>query len=96
MSVRLVTGRCYVVYGENLTSSPEEYRRAGPHRFYFTEAYDPTERKFTEPPPVARRMGLVGKVRELGRIEVSCSSILYWREGRGEGGELTVVTQSSL
>ncbi|XP_043229878.1 DNA (cytosine-5)-methyltransferase 1-like isoform X1 [Amphibalanus amphitrite] len=64
---RLVAGRCHVVYGENLSNTPEEYRRSGPHRFYFTEAYDTTERKFVEPPPVARRMGLVGKGRGKGK-----------------------------
>ncbi|XP_037079528.1 DNA (cytosine-5)-methyltransferase 1-like [Pollicipes pollicipes] len=58
-----VMGKCHVVYGDNLTCSPEEYRRCGPHRFYFLEAYDADGKSFTEPSPAAKRMGLLRKVR---------------------------------
>ncbi|XP_037079530.1 DNA (cytosine-5)-methyltransferase 1-like [Pollicipes pollicipes] len=62
-----VMGKCHVVYGGNLTCSPEEYRRCGPHRFYFLEAYDADGKSFTEPPPAAKRMGLLRKGQGKGK-----------------------------
>ncbi|XP_077510414.1 DNA (cytosine-5)-methyltransferase PliMCI-like [Amblyomma americanum] len=56
-----VCGKCYVVYGENLAEEVEDYLRRGPHRFYFTEAYDSETKTFVEPSSKARMMGCLGK-----------------------------------
>ncbi|KAH7980184.1 hypothetical protein HPB49_013687 [Dermacentor silvarum] len=56
-----VCGKCYVVYSENLAEDVEDYLRRGPHRFYFTEAYDSETKRFVEPSSKARMMGCLGK-----------------------------------
>ncbi|GFV05306.1 hypothetical protein TNCV_225171 [Trichonephila clavipes] len=56
-----IIGKCYVVFGENLTESPEEYASKGPHRFYFNECYNKSSKTFEEPPTLAQRIGRVGK-----------------------------------
>ncbi|KAH8038928.1 hypothetical protein HPB51_004040 [Rhipicephalus microplus] len=56
-----VCGKCYVVYGENLAEEVEDYLRRGPHRFYFTEAYESKSESFVEPSSKARMMGCLGK-----------------------------------
>lgn len=56
-----VCGKCYVVYGENLAEEVEDYLRRGPHRFYFTEAYESETKSFVEPSSKARMMGCLGK-----------------------------------
>ncbi|CAN8014880.1 unnamed protein product [Ixodes persulcatus] len=56
-----VRGKCYVIYGENLAQDIDDYLRKGPHRFYFSEAYDGKTKTFTEPSSKARMMGCLGK-----------------------------------
>ncbi|GIY34057.1 hypothetical protein CDAR_419951 [Caerostris darwini] len=56
-----ITGKCYVVYSENLTESVDDYTKKGPHRFYFNESYDRVSKSFEEPPTIAQRMGRIGK-----------------------------------
>ncbi|XP_055925172.1 DNA (cytosine-5)-methyltransferase PliMCI-like isoform X3 [Argiope bruennichi] len=56
-----IKGKCYVIFGENLTESVEEYANKGPHRFYFYESYNRTSKSFEEPPTMAQRIGRVGK-----------------------------------
>ncbi|KAH7979028.1 hypothetical protein HPB49_007864 [Dermacentor silvarum] len=56
-----VCGKCYIVYSENLAEDVEDYLRRGPHRFYFTEAYDSETKRFVEPSSKARMMGCLGK-----------------------------------
>lgn len=56
-----VCGKCYVVYGENVAEELGDYLSRGPHRFYFTEAYDSNTKTFVEPSSKARMMGCLGK-----------------------------------
>lgn len=46
----LVAGKCYLAYFKNMNESIEEWSMGGPNRFYFTEAYNPKEKTFDEPP----------------------------------------------
>ena len=57
-----VCGKCCVVYGDNLTCSENEFFLKGPHRFYFTQAYDPASKELTDPPREAINAGTSGKV----------------------------------
>ncbi|KAM7308501.1 DNA (cytosine-5)-methyltransferase PliMCI-like [Ixodes scapularis] len=61
--VDLIQGRgeFYVIYGENLARDIDDYLQKGPHRFYFSEAYDGKTKTFTEPCSKARMMGCLGK-----------------------------------
>ncbi|OXU18829.1 hypothetical protein TSAR_015341 [Trichomalopsis sarcophagae] len=45
-----IVGKCYIAYSENLNQSIEEWSASGPHRFYFSEAYDLNNEEYTEPP----------------------------------------------
>lgn len=56
-----VRGKCYVVYADNLAEDIDDYLRMGPHRFYFSEAYDSDTKTFVEPSSKARMMGSLGK-----------------------------------
>ncbi|CAL1301280.1 unnamed protein product [Larinioides sclopetarius] len=62
-----IKGKCYVVFGENLTESVEEYTSKGPHRFYFYENYNAASKSFEEPPTKAQRIGRVGKGGSKGK-----------------------------
>ena len=57
-----VTGKCTVVYSENLNEEPYIWSKEGPFRFYFSEAYDSDKQETTEPSKLARQLGDVGKV----------------------------------
>ncbi|XP_011881443.1 PREDICTED: DNA (cytosine-5)-methyltransferase PliMCI-like [Vollenhovia emeryi] len=46
----MVVGKCYLAYFKNMSESIEEWSMGGPNRFYFTEAYNPKEKTFDEPP----------------------------------------------
>nr|ASM42030.1 DNMT1 [Pogonomyrmex barbatus] len=46
----VVAGKCYLAYFKNMSESIEEWSMTGPNRFYFTEAYNPKEQTFDEPP----------------------------------------------
>ncbi|XP_071643809.1 DNA methyltransferase 1a [Temnothorax longispinosus] len=46
----VVAGKCYLTYFKNMSESIEEWSTSGPNRFYFTEAYNPAEKTFDEPP----------------------------------------------
>lgn len=46
----MVVGKCYLTYFKNMSESIEEWSMGGPNRFYFTEAYNPIEKTFDEPP----------------------------------------------
>ncbi|XP_017882042.1 DNA (cytosine-5)-methyltransferase PliMCI-like [Ceratina calcarata] len=67
-----VAGKCYLIYSDNLDQSVEEWTAAGPHRFYFTQAYDASEKTFVDPPYNATNIGKseVGK----GKGKAKCKS----------------------
>ncbi|KAL1124037.1 hypothetical protein AAG570_001807 [Ranatra chinensis] len=65
-----VTGKCYVVYSENLVEDVSTWTKAGPYRFYFTEAYDPDKEQKIEPPKIAKQLGDVGKGKGKGSGKV--------------------------
>ncbi|KYQ51853.1 DNA (cytosine-5)-methyltransferase PliMCI [Trachymyrmex zeteki] len=46
----VVAGKCYLAYFKNMSESIEEWSIGGSNRFYFTEAYNPKEKTFDEPP----------------------------------------------
>lgn len=52
-----IVGKCYIAYSENLDKSVEEWSLLGPHRFYFSEAYDSKAEKFISPSPQACSIG---------------------------------------
>ncbi|KAG8181044.1 hypothetical protein JTE90_024790 [Oedothorax gibbosus] len=56
-----VEGKCYVIFGENLTEAPEDWTSKGPNRFYFNESYDKATKTFEEPPTFAQKIGRIGK-----------------------------------
>jgi len=58
-----VVGKCYIVFSENLNVSLTEWTSSGPHRFYFSQAYNSTKQTFEEPPVHAMNIGNQGKVR---------------------------------
>ncbi|XP_014281484.1 DNA (cytosine-5)-methyltransferase 1 [Halyomorpha halys] len=62
-----VTGRCTVVYSENLNEDPFMWSKEGPFRFYFSEAYDSANQATTEPSKLARQLGDVGKGKGKGK-----------------------------
>ncbi|KAJ9600521.1 hypothetical protein L9F63_026341, partial [Diploptera punctata] len=57
-----VAGKCYVVYSDNLDIPVSEWATGGPHRFYFTQAYNSSNQAFEEPPFHAASIGMQGKV----------------------------------
>ncbi|XP_050512373.1 DNA (cytosine-5)-methyltransferase PliMCI [Diabrotica virgifera virgifera] len=63
-----VMGKCYLSYGYNF-ESPTEWSELGPYRFYFTEAYDPENKKITELPTNAKNIGIKGKGKGGGKIK---------------------------
>lgn len=54
-------GKCYLMYSENLDRPIDDWSTSGPHRFYFTQSYNVTERTFDEPPSRAMSIGQIGK-----------------------------------
>ncbi|KAL1455285.1 hypothetical protein WDU94_009390 [Cyamophila willieti] len=48
VSLSEVQGKCYVVFERNLNVSADEWSAAGPHRFYFSEAYESKQEKFSD------------------------------------------------
>jgi len=58
-----VVGKCYIVFSENLNVSLTEWTSCGPHRFYFSQAYNSVKQTFEEPPVRAMNIGSQGKVR---------------------------------
>uniref|UniRef100_A0A8D8QQ36 DNA (cytosine-5)-methyltransferase n=1 Tax=Cacopsylla melanoneura TaxID=428564 RepID=A0A8D8QQ36_9HEMI len=57
-----VQGKCYVVLDRNLNVSVEEWSAAGPHRFYFSEAYVSKREEFSDDLPYeAILLGSVSK-----------------------------------
>lgn len=56
-----VAGKCYLAYSDNLDESVEEWTAAGPNRFYFSQAYNASEKTFVDPPNRAMSIGKPGK-----------------------------------
>ncbi|XP_043275334.1 DNA (cytosine-5)-methyltransferase PliMCI-like isoform X4 [Venturia canescens] len=56
-----VVGKCYLMYSENLNISIDEWTGRGPHRFYFTQSYNVSDKTFDEPPSKAMAIGQLGK-----------------------------------
>ncbi|KZC09572.1 PREDICTED: DNA (cytosine-5)-methyltransferase PliMCI-like [Dufourea novaeangliae] len=56
-----VTGKCYLAYSENLDQSEQEWTVGGPNRFYFSQAYNASEKAFVDPPNHAMGIGKPGK-----------------------------------
>ena len=52
-----VCGKCYVMYGENMDTTEDEFFLNGPHRFIFDQAYDPDAQKFYNPSDEACKLG---------------------------------------
>ncbi|KYN05968.1 DNA (cytosine-5)-methyltransferase PliMCI [Cyphomyrmex costatus] len=50
LNFSVVAGKCYLAYFKNMSEPIEEWSMGGPNRFYFTEAYNPKEKIFDEPP----------------------------------------------
>ncbi|XP_076247573.1 DNA (cytosine-5)-methyltransferase PliMCI [Calliopsis andreniformis] len=65
-----VAGKCYVVYSENLDQSVEQWTAGGPNRFYFSQAYNASEKTFLDPPNHAMNIGKCGK----GKGKAKCKS----------------------
>lgn len=64
-----VAGKCYLVYSENLDQSVEEWTSAGPNRFYFSQAYNASEKTFVDPPNQAMNIGKLGKGKGKGKAK---------------------------
>ncbi|XP_014605619.1 PREDICTED: DNA (cytosine-5)-methyltransferase PliMCI-like [Polistes canadensis] len=62
-----VTGKCYLAYSENLDQPLEEWSMGGPYRFYFTQAYNASEKTFDEPSPQACNIGKSSKGKGKGK-----------------------------
>lgn len=60
-----VTGKCYVICGDNIDGEASEWVKKGPNRFYFNQAYDIENKKFYDPPHEAAMIGMQGKVTNL-------------------------------
>ncbi|PBC25685.1 DNA (cytosine-5)-methyltransferase PliMCI [Apis cerana cerana] len=67
-----VAGKCYLVYSENLDQSVEEWTTAGPYRFYFSQAYNASEKTFVDPPYYAMNIGKLGSGK--GKGKAKCKS----------------------
>lgn len=63
----MVAGKCYLTYFKNMSESIEEWSMGGPNRFYFTEAYNPKEKTFDEPPSDIINTGEFGKGKGKGK-----------------------------
>lgn len=61
VSFSYIVGKCHVVYGENLTTSEDEFFLQGPYRFIFTQAYDHVKKELIDPPSEALKLGIIGK-----------------------------------
>ncbi|CAI9739711.1 DNA (cytosine-5)-methyltransferase 1-like [Octopus vulgaris] len=66
---KTVSGRCTVVYSENLKVDKDTYFMGAVDRFYFTEAYNREKRSFEDPPNVACLMGDKGKGKGKGKTK---------------------------
>ncbi|KAL2747796.1 DNA (cytosine-5)-methyltransferase PliMCI isoform X1 [Vespula maculifrons] len=62
-----VTGKCYLIYSENLDRSLQEWSAEGPYRFYFTQTYNASEKTFDEPSYPASNIGKIGKGKGKGK-----------------------------
>lgn len=67
VSFSMVVGKCYLTYFKNMSESIEEWSMGGPNRFYFTEAYNPEEKTFDEPPYHIINMNKFGKGKGKGK-----------------------------
>ncbi|KAK5638240.1 hypothetical protein RI129_012535 [Pyrocoelia pectoralis] len=67
INFNLVTGKCYLAFGNALDVSVDEWSNGGPYRFYFTESYDAKTQKFCDVPPHATRIGSFGKGKGKGK-----------------------------
>lgn len=56
-----VAGKCYLMFSENLDIPIDEWTARGPHRFYFTQSYNVSDKSFDEPPSKAMAIGQFGK-----------------------------------
>ncbi|XP_076172771.1 DNA (cytosine-5)-methyltransferase PliMCI [Ptiloglossa arizonensis] len=65
-----VVGKCYLAYSENLDQSVEEWTAGGPNRFYFSQAYNSSEKIFADPPDRAMNIGKPGK----GKGKAKCKN----------------------
>lgn len=63
----MVAGKCYLAYFKNMSESIECWSMGGPNRFYFTEAYNPKEKTFDEPPYDIINISKFGKGRGKGK-----------------------------
>lgn len=55
------------MYSENLDQSVEEWTAAGPNRFYFSQAYNASEKVSFDPPNHAMYIGRPGKGKGKGK-----------------------------
>lgn len=46
MSFDSVIGKCYLMYGDKIGMTPEDWFLAGPNRFYFLEGYNSKAKEF--------------------------------------------------
>lgn len=65
-----VASKCYLAYSENLDQSVEEWTAGGPNRFYFSQAYNASEKTFVDPPNRAMNIGKSGK----GKGKAKCKN----------------------
>ncbi|XP_014253428.1 DNA (cytosine-5)-methyltransferase 1-like [Cimex lectularius] len=70
-----VTGKCAVVYSENLIEDIYTWSKEGPNRFYFNEAYDSQTQTLVEPSRTVKMLGNAGKGKGKGKAKVERKKI---------------------
>ncbi|KAK9745054.1 Cytosine specific DNA methyltransferase replication foci domain [Popillia japonica] len=76
ISFSSVISKCYIAYGDGLDIPVREWTTLGPHRFYFTQAYDAKSQSYVEVPPHAAKIGIPKKGKGKGKGK-SKSEIKY-------------------
>ncbi|XP_017781710.1 PREDICTED: DNA (cytosine-5)-methyltransferase PliMCI-like [Nicrophorus vespilloides] len=62
-----VTGKCFIVYGDNLDMEASEWITKGPDRFYFRQAYNAKTRSYDDVPSMAMKIGHPKKGKGKGK-----------------------------
>lgn len=66
-----VISKCYIAYGDGLDIPVREWTTLGPHRFYFTQAYDAKSQSYVEVPPHAAKIGIPKKGKGISHLNRS-------------------------